>query len=96
MQALYKAFVQSKDLAIRRLTTYAPPHATLSWLSEQIEATRRLMGIDYRSYGLEANRHVLEAAAQHDWDQGLLARPIDRIDNLFAPETHAGVLDLRP
>jgi len=96
MQALYKAFVQAKDLAIRRLTTYAPPHATLPWLSEQIEATRRLMGIDYWSYGLAENRHVLEAAAQHAWDQGLLARPIDRIDDLFAPETHAGVLDLRP
>ena len=54
------------------------------------------MGIDYWSYGLAENRHVLEAAAHHDWDQGLLARPIDRIDNLFAPETHAGVLDLRP
>ena len=70
--------------------------AAISWISEQIEATRRLMGNDYRSYGLEANRHVLEAAAQHAWDQGLLARPIDRIDDLFAPETHAGVLDLRP
>ena len=96
MQALYKAFVQAKDLAIRRLTTYAPPHATLPWLSEQIEATRRLMGIDYWSYGLAENRHVLEAAAQHAWEQGLLARPIARIDDLFAPETHAGVLDLRP
>jgi 4,5-dihydroxyphthalate decarboxylase len=54
------------------------------------------MGSDYWSYGLEENRHVLEAAARHAWDQGLLSRPIERIDELFAPETHAGVLDLPP
>jgi 4,5-dihydroxyphthalate decarboxylase len=93
-QALFKAFVQAKALAIRRLTTSPPLHATLPWLTDHLEATRRVMGSDYWSYGLAENRHVLEAAARHAWDQGLLAKPIDRIDDLFAPETHAGVLDL--
>jgi len=96
VQALYKGFVQAKELAIRRLTTSPPLHATLPWLTDHIEATRRVMGTDYWSYGLAENRHVLEAAAQYAWEQGLLARPIERIDDLFAPESHAGVLDLRP
>jgi 4,5-dihydroxyphthalate decarboxylase len=96
VQALYKGFVQAKELAIRRLTTSPPLHATLPWLTDHIEATRCVMGTDYWSYGLAENRHVLEAAAQYAWEQGLLARPIERIDDLFAPETHAGVLDLRP
>jgi 4,5-dihydroxyphthalate decarboxylase len=96
MQSLYKAFVEAKALAIRRLTTSPPLHATLPWLTAEIETTRSIMGDDYWSYGLEANRHVLETAAQDAWDQGLLAKPIDRIDELFAPETHAGVLDLPP
>jgi 4,5-dihydroxyphthalate decarboxylase len=52
------------------------------------------MGADYWSYGLEANRQVLESAAQYAHEQGLLAAPLGRIDELFAPETHAGVLDL--
>jgi 4,5-dihydroxyphthalate decarboxylase len=95
-QALFKAFVQAKELAIRRLTTSPPLHATLPWLTDHLEATQRVMGSDYWSYGLEENRHVLEAAARHAWDQGLLSRPIERIDELFAPETHAGVLDLPP
>ena len=93
-QSLYKGFVKAKELAIRRLTTSPPPHATLPWLTEQVEATRRVMGHDYWSYGLEKNRHVLETAAQYAWEQGLLARPLERIDEMFAPETHAGVLDL--
>ena len=94
MQALYKAFVKAKELAIRRLVSSPPLHATLPWLTAHIEATREIMGDDYWSYGLEENRHVLEAASQYAWEQGLLARKIDRIDELFAPETHAGVLDL--
>lgn len=95
-QSLYKAFVKAKDLAIRRLTTSPPLHATLPWLTEHLEATRRVMGQDYWSYGLEENRHVLETAAQYAWEQGLLTTRIERIDDLFAPETHAGVLDLPP
>lgn len=95
-QSLYKAFVKAKALAIRRLTTSPPLHATLPWLSDHLQATRRVMGDDYWSYGLEQNRKVLEAAAQYAWEQGLLARPIERIDEIFAPETHAGVLDLPP
>lgn len=95
-QALYKAFVRAKELAIRRLTASPPLHATLPWLTEHIEATQRVMGRDYWSYGLEQNRHVLETAARHAWEQGMLEKPIARIDELFAPETHAGVLELPP
>src|SRR6185295_19424485 len=93
-QALYKAFVKAKELAVRRLTTSPPLHATLPWLTAHIEATQAVMGRDYWSYGLEENRHVLETAARHAWEQGLLEKPIPRIDDLFAPETRAGVLDL--
>ena len=94
MQSLYKGFVKAKDLAVRRLTTSPPLHATLPWLTAELESTRSIMGQDFWSYGLEENRHVLETAATYAWEQGLLAKPIDRIDDLFAPETHAGVLDL--
>lgn len=93
-QSLYKAFVKAKELAIHRLTTSPPLHATLPWLTEQIEATQRVMGKDYWSFGLEENRHVLETAAQYALEQGLLAKPIERVDDLFAAETRAGVQDL--
>ena len=93
-QSLYKAFVKAKALAILRLTTSPPLHATLPWLTEQLEATRQVMGNDYWSYGLEENRHVLETAAQYALEQGLLAKPIERVDELFAPETRSGVQDL--
>ena len=93
-QALYKGFVKAKELAMRRLTTYPPLHATLPWLTAHIEHTQKIMGKDYWSYGLAENRHVLETAARHAWEQGLLEKPIANIDELFAPETHAGVQDI--
>ena len=86
--------LKAKALAIGRLVHSPPLHATLPWLTAHLESTRDVMGEDYWSYGLQENRHVLQAAAQYAWEQGLLARPIDNIDELFAPETHAGVLDL--
>jgi 4,5-dihydroxyphthalate decarboxylase len=92
--ALYKAFVKAKELAMRRLTTYPPIPVMLPWLTEHVEATRTVMGEDYWSYGMQENRHVLETAARHAWDQRMLEKPIERIEDLFAPETHAGVLDL--
>jgi 4,5-dihydroxyphthalate decarboxylase len=55
-QSLYKAFVKAKELAIRRLVTSPPLHATLPWLSEHIESTRRVMGDDYWSFGLARAR----------------------------------------
>lgn len=96
IQALYKAFVAAKNLAMRRLTTYPPLPVSLPWLTEQVEATKAIMGDDYWSYGLEQNRHVLETAARHALEQDMLERPIASIDELFAPEGHAGVLDLPP
>jgi len=96
VQALYKAFVAAKQMAMRRLTTYPPLPVTLPWLTEQVQVTQALMGNDYWSYGLEENRHVLEAAARHAWEQDMLEQPIASIDELFAPESRAGVLDLPP
>ena len=93
-QALYKGFVKAKELAMRRLTTYPPLPATLPWLTAHIEHTQKIMGKDYWSYGLAENRHVLETAAKHAWEQGLLDKPIANVDELFAPETHAGVQDI--
>jgi 4,5-dihydroxyphthalate decarboxylase len=94
IQALFKAFVEAKAQAMRRLRTYPPLPVTLPWMTDELERTQELMGEDYWSYGLEQNRHVLEAAALYAWQQRMLEKAIDRIDDLFAPEGRAGVLNL--
>src|SRR6185436_14200152 len=49
-QSLFKAFVKAKELAMRRLVTSPPLHATLPWLTAHLEETRRVMGEDYWSF----------------------------------------------
>ena len=54
-------------------------------LAHHVEDTVRVMGPDYWSYGIEKNRHVLDACAQYALEQGLLERPLD-VDSIWAPE----------
>src|SRR5262249_18021503 len=95
-RSLQKAFTRAKQIAIQRLTSSdeGPVYCALPWLHHHTQETLRLMGPDYWPYGLQRNRQVLELAAQHAHEQGLLAQPI-RVDELFAPETHQDV-DLGP
>lgn len=45
-----------------------------------------MMGADYWSYGLAANRHVLSTFARYAADQHLIDR-VPEPEELFAPET---------
>jgi 4,5-dihydroxyphthalate decarboxylase len=45
-----------------------------------------IMGEDYWSYGLEPNRHVIEAFGRYSLAQGLNKRKVEP-EELFAPST---------
>jgi 4,5-dihydroxyphthalate decarboxylase len=45
------------------------------------------MGEDYWSYGVAANRHVLETLTRYSFTQGLSARKLD-VNEMFAPSTY--------
>ena len=57
----------------------------LPWLTAHVEETRREMGRDFWSYGLEPNRKVLETFLRYHHEQGLSPRLLSA-DALFAPE----------
>ena len=59
--AALKAFEQAKAVALAKLADTSASKVTLPFIDEQLHAARRLMGDDYWSYGLDANRHVLES-----------------------------------
>ncbi|MFQ5691688.1 MAG: ABC transporter substrate-binding protein [Nitrospinota bacterium] len=85
-QSLYAACCRSKDLAVQRLTSTAALGATLPWLVHEIEETRRVLGEDYWSYGVEANRKTIETLAQYSFEQGLSERKLS-VEELFAEST---------
>jgi 4,5-dihydroxyphthalate decarboxylase len=85
--AAMKAFEQSKARALTKLGDVAASKVTLPFIDEQLHAARRLMGEDFWSYGLEANRHVLEVFLLRHHAEGLSSRVLSPED-LFHPSTH--------
>lgn len=87
--SVYKAFIEAKTLAIEALRQIGHFAATLPWGVAELEATRKLMGEDYWSYGLAPNRHALETFVRYHHEQGISPRLVQP-EELFAP----GVLDM--
>ena len=85
--ALLKAFEQSKARALAKLGDCSATKVTLPFVEEQLHAARRLMGEDFWSYGLDANRHVLEVFLRRHHAEGLSSRALAP-EELFHPSTH--------
>lgn len=86
--AVLKAFEQSKAMALTQLSDTSAAKVTLPFVEERLAEARALMGEDFWSYGLAANRKTLETFLRHHHAQGLSARPI-KPEELF----HEGTLE---
>jgi 4,5-dihydroxyphthalate decarboxylase len=84
--ALLKAFERSKQRALAKLSDVAATKVTMPFVEEQLRKVRALMGQDFWSYGVEANRHVLETFLRHHHVQGLSPRKVT-VEELFHPAT---------
>jgi 4,5-dihydroxyphthalate decarboxylase len=86
--AVFKAFEQAKTLAVAQLDDPSASKVTLPFAEERVAEARALMGEDFWSYGVAANRKTLETFLRHHHSQGLSSR-------LVAPEElfHPGTLE---
>lgn len=82
--SVYKAFEQSKQIALTRLTDTSATKVTLPFVEEQLHAARQLMGHDFWSYGFEPNRHTLERFLIQHHAEGLSSRLV-KPEELFHP-----------
>jgi 4,5-dihydroxyphthalate decarboxylase len=82
--ALFSAFCAAKRLALRDLELENAPKTTLPWAAAHLSETRRLLGSDFWSYGLPANRKVVEAQVGFSRLQHLIPRDV-AVEELFAP-----------
>jgi 4,5-dihydroxyphthalate decarboxylase len=85
--AVFKAFEEAKAKCLEALEDTAATKVTLPFVEEQLRAARALMGEDFWSYGLAANRNVLETFLRHHHAQGLSSRLVAP-EELFHPSTH--------
>jgi 4,5-dihydroxyphthalate decarboxylase len=84
--AALKAFSKAKACALTKLADTSATKVTLPFVEDELIATRKLMGEDYWSYGLDANRHVIDTFLDHHRSQGLSTGVLTATD-LFHPST---------
>jgi 4,5-dihydroxyphthalate decarboxylase len=85
--AVFKAFEQSKAVALEHLFDTSATKVTIPFLEERLQEARALMGNDYWAYGVEPNRKTLETFLRHHHAQGLSPRVV-KVEELFHPATH--------
>lgn len=81
---VHRAFAEAKRLAIHDLEQTNFLRVTLPWV--ELDTIRALMGEDYWSYGLEANRAELDAVTRWSHAEGLSPRELE-VRELFHPAT---------
>ncbi len=88
--SVYKAFAQAKRLADAEFMETTALKIGLPWVAAEFDATREVMGDDFWSYGVEANRKTLELMARYSHEQGLAVRVIP-VEEMFAKSTMSPV-----
>jgi 4,5-dihydroxyphthalate decarboxylase len=78
---LYKAFVKANEIAEKQRKESVGYHLETGLLPPE---ARKAIATPLIRHGIEANRKVLETAAQYSHEQGLTPRLI-KLDELFAP-----------
>ncbi len=84
--SVMKAFSEAKSIADADLREVVALKIGLPWLAAEVEATQAIMGRDFWSYGVEANRTTLEAMARYSFEQGLAVRKL-AVEEMFAAST---------
>lgn len=84
--SVYKAFCQSKDIALQEVRQMHVPIASLPWMEAEALETISLMGENYWRYGVAENLKEIEAMTRYSYDQGLAIRKLSA-EELFASST---------
>lgn len=86
--SLVDACLASRDAAMDDLRYRSALLVALPWLAAELDRTVALLGESYWSYGVEANRHVLETFLRYSSEQGLVSGRLT-VEDLFDMSTEA-------
>ena len=85
-KAVFEMYSKAKQMAYANLETTTSLKVTLPWVTQEFEDTRKLMGENFWSYGIEPNRKELELVMRYTHEQGLVKRRLN-FEELFHPST---------
>lgn len=91
--SLYEAFEQAKAQGAKRLRAITGLAVSLPWLGGALKEIDTEFGGDAFPYGVEANKHTLEAMTRYVYEQGMSRRLVG-VDELFAIETYQAPINL--
>lgn len=89
-RTLYKAFSQARELCLQEFEQTSVPAVMMPWINYYLDEQRELLGADVWTYGIEANRVVLETFARYMHRQGLISRLVG-VEEMFAPYRYTNV-----
>jgi 4,5-dihydroxyphthalate decarboxylase len=81
--SLYRAFCQSKHIAIKHMRYIAIPRYMLPWMHDDIDEIDAVFGRDPFPYGIEAGRRNFETFMQYMVEHGILGAAMP-VESLFA------------
>ena len=87
--SIFEAYKEAKEMNFNFMRKLGWVYDSLPWYGQELDATRKLMGDNYYSYGIEANKHILKKICKYTYDQGLSQKKLS-IKDLF----HKSGLDL--
>ncbi len=87
--SIFEAYKEAKTMNFNFMRKLGWAYDSLPWYGQELNATRKLMGDNYYSYGIETNKHVLKKICKYTYDQGLSQKKLS-IKDLF----HKSGLDL--
>ena len=82
--ALYGAFEQSKNAALKKMSYRGTLRYMLPWMTADLDDIQAVFGGDPWPYGVEANRPTLNALVRYLEEQGVIAKA-PPIEDLFVP-----------
>jgi 4,5-dihydroxyphthalate decarboxylase len=85
--SVYKAFLKAKEICMHELGQIGHLATSQPWSVYEHERLKKVLGPDYWSYGVEANRHALDTLARYSFEQGLSVKKLP-VDEMFAKPTY--------
>ncbi len=86
VESLFQAYSKAKFMAYQRMVGIGWAEDMLPWYGQEMEATQKVMGRNFYTYGFKGNKLTLNTLFRYSHEQGLSSRQLT-IEELFHPST---------